>query len=274
MPAIGHFLTRDTWGGDANRPMSYNRWNYGYSNPIKYTDPSGHCPLPLDNSDPCWQLLLKIESQFSFIDLQTDLSSENYWTYDELLDVQKDLERYDQAANISLSTLYPDDVRIKRVREFKLASGGGFICGGTPYYFTKWLPITIYTVYTFSEKGCIIHELAHYLDRANLHLAKPFEKFIGASTSWLGKYNTGPELPPIYGSGEGIPPNRMEDFAESLKEYVQLKTNYVSLGIGLIAGQKRWNFIESLLDTGKICSGPLKLDSFFVILRGWSDPDE
>jgi len=23
------FLTRDTWGGDANNPMSFNRWNYG-----------------------------------------------------------------------------------------------------------------------------------------------------------------------------------------------------------------------------------------------------
>ncbi len=40
----GRFLTRDTWGGNANMPMSFNRWNYGYGNPVKYTDPSGHFP--------------------------------------------------------------------------------------------------------------------------------------------------------------------------------------------------------------------------------------
>jgi len=35
-------LTRDTWGGDKNQPMSYNMWFYGFANPVRYTDPSGH----------------------------------------------------------------------------------------------------------------------------------------------------------------------------------------------------------------------------------------
>ena len=42
---MGRFLTRDTWGGDFNRPTSYNRWLYGYGNPIRYTDPTGYSPL-------------------------------------------------------------------------------------------------------------------------------------------------------------------------------------------------------------------------------------
>lgn len=37
-------MSRDTWGGDANRPMSMNRWMYVEGNPVKYTDPSGHFP--------------------------------------------------------------------------------------------------------------------------------------------------------------------------------------------------------------------------------------
>jgi RHS repeat-associated protein len=37
----GTFLSRDTWDGDANLPMSYNRWMYTFGNPVKYTDPSG-----------------------------------------------------------------------------------------------------------------------------------------------------------------------------------------------------------------------------------------
>jgi RHS repeat-associated protein len=44
LPSIGRFLTRDTWGGDENQPMSYNSWLYGYGNPIDRTDPEGTQP--------------------------------------------------------------------------------------------------------------------------------------------------------------------------------------------------------------------------------------
>jgi len=38
-------MTKDSWGGDMNQPMSYNAWLYGYGNPVKYTDRSGNSPL-------------------------------------------------------------------------------------------------------------------------------------------------------------------------------------------------------------------------------------
>ncbi|HSO14133.1 MAG TPA: RHS repeat-associated core domain-containing protein, partial [Anaerolineales bacterium] len=41
-PSMGRFLTRDTWEGDVNLPMSFTMWNYVQSNPVNYTDPSGH----------------------------------------------------------------------------------------------------------------------------------------------------------------------------------------------------------------------------------------
>jgi RHS repeat-associated protein len=44
-PVAGTFLSKDPWSGDANSPMSYNKWMYGYGNPVKYTDPSGQNPL-------------------------------------------------------------------------------------------------------------------------------------------------------------------------------------------------------------------------------------
>jgi len=42
--AQGRFLTRDTWYGNANKPMSLNRWAYAYENPVNYTDPTGRFP--------------------------------------------------------------------------------------------------------------------------------------------------------------------------------------------------------------------------------------
>ena len=42
----GRFLSRDTWTGNANQPMSHNFWNYAQSNPVVFTDPSGHDRYP------------------------------------------------------------------------------------------------------------------------------------------------------------------------------------------------------------------------------------
>lgn len=50
-PADGRFQSRDTWGGDYNRPLSLNRWVYGYGNPVNLTDPSGYRPCD-DIDDP------------------------------------------------------------------------------------------------------------------------------------------------------------------------------------------------------------------------------
>ncbi len=54
-PGMGRFLTRDTWSGDANRPLSFNRWNYTDGNPVNFTDPSGYKRFPMscfDSNDP------------------------------------------------------------------------------------------------------------------------------------------------------------------------------------------------------------------------------
>jgi len=42
-PGMGRFISRDTWGGDDQQPMSYNYWNYTDGNPINRMDPFGSC---------------------------------------------------------------------------------------------------------------------------------------------------------------------------------------------------------------------------------------
>jgi RHS repeat-associated protein len=49
----GRFLTKDTWMGDYNSPLSLNAWNYVNGNPINLTDPSGHMPPPPYRSHEC-----------------------------------------------------------------------------------------------------------------------------------------------------------------------------------------------------------------------------
>ncbi|NJL55408.1 RHS repeat-associated core domain-containing protein [bacterium] len=45
-PASGTFLSRDPFAGYPTIPYSQHPYQYGYSNPARWTDPSGLCPIP------------------------------------------------------------------------------------------------------------------------------------------------------------------------------------------------------------------------------------
>ena len=42
-PGTGRFLTKDSWQGDYNKPLSLNRWGYVEGNPVIRVDPTGMC---------------------------------------------------------------------------------------------------------------------------------------------------------------------------------------------------------------------------------------
>jgi RHS repeat-associated protein len=44
-PALGHFLSPDTVVPNPGNALDYHRYAYVRFNPLKYTDPSGHCPI-------------------------------------------------------------------------------------------------------------------------------------------------------------------------------------------------------------------------------------
>ncbi|MDH5607033.1 MAG: hypothetical protein OEY93_09105, partial [Anaerolineae bacterium] len=60
-PGTARFISRDTWGGDYNNPMSLNRWMYVMGNPVNYMDPSGKFASSfadfsvLDNAAERWE---------------------------------------------------------------------------------------------------------------------------------------------------------------------------------------------------------------------------
>jgi RHS repeat-associated protein len=44
-PTLGRFISPDSIVPEPGNPQSFNRFAYVYNNPLKYTDPSGHCPV-------------------------------------------------------------------------------------------------------------------------------------------------------------------------------------------------------------------------------------
>jgi RHS repeat-associated protein len=62
LPGIGRFVSADTIVPDPANPQSFNRYSYGYNNPVKYIDPSGHCAD--DGDESCWALAEQFSRQY------------------------------------------------------------------------------------------------------------------------------------------------------------------------------------------------------------------
>jgi hypothetical protein len=64
----------------AGKPQALNRYAYVFNNPLKYTDPSGHCSGKPDGPDAdCWAMIREIEGNYKNVHIAPDR-----WTTDEL----------------------------------------------------------------------------------------------------------------------------------------------------------------------------------------------
>jgi len=73
MPSMGRFLTGDTWSGNPNIPMSFNKWNYVGGNPVNLTDPSGNFP-------PIWCQMMPNKATYELcIDQHYDIEPISYF---------------------------------------------------------------------------------------------------------------------------------------------------------------------------------------------------
>jgi RHS repeat-associated protein len=73
-PALGRFISPDTLVPEPANPQSLNRYSYVYSNPLKYTDPSGHCTEFGD--DACWSEYERIKFVDQISDSDTILTGD------------------------------------------------------------------------------------------------------------------------------------------------------------------------------------------------------
>lgn len=61
-PYLSRWIQPDTIVPDPHNPQSLNRFSYGYNNPLKYTDPTGHCNQGADDFDECMWWVATIET--------------------------------------------------------------------------------------------------------------------------------------------------------------------------------------------------------------------
>ena len=85
LPEVGRFISADTIVPDPKDPQTYNRYSYVLNNPVKYTDPSGHCagsPDGIGNSQDenlCWASVATIQNLWN----HTDYWQQQWGSYED-----------------------------------------------------------------------------------------------------------------------------------------------------------------------------------------------
>jgi RHS repeat-associated protein len=70
-PLVGRFIQPDTLVPDPANPQSLNRYAYTLNNPLKYTDPTGHCVTPMGVPVPgCFEFLMRVGQQVESLVVQ------------------------------------------------------------------------------------------------------------------------------------------------------------------------------------------------------------
>jgi RHS repeat-associated protein len=79
VPGIGRFASADTLVPDPMNPQQFNRYSYVLNNPLRFSDPSGHCPV---GDTACWALADELYTQYGW--QLVGLGSNGRWSLEEL----------------------------------------------------------------------------------------------------------------------------------------------------------------------------------------------
>jgi RHS repeat-associated protein len=220
-PTLGTFISPDTLVPDAGVLFDYNRYLYVRGNPLKYTDPTGHCAQTIGDEDfECWYYLQKLVYGEHTKDLFTWEESSN-WSTDE---IKMLLELCSSGAC--------------RGPDAFLLGGGGFFIFDTPFGFEMSGRFGLEYVYNGESKehdlffvygGALefsIRKLAEVAtDPRGLLSGKPIVKVAGPSGNvYLGQINNLKE------NGDYEGPARATDTVAGWGPYTFFKSDFHTPG--------------------------------------------
>lgn len=145
-------MNKDTWTGDQNQPISYNKWAYANANPEMYTDPSGLCA---SNDTAC-------------VDKARYLYRDYGWYVDSSIN-EEEVEIILRAAK-TISTIFDrfggnGVARMRGSLSPVWITHANFIWSDVLKYHHV-VAQTVYLVRGFNE-DILIHEMGHVIDNLN-----------------------------------------------------------------------------------------------------------
>ncbi len=180
---------------------AWDRYAYVRNNPLRYTDPSGHCTGdPNDPSDPdveCWEKLRTLNKMYDGI-----FSINSQWSFDELLILEQALAMLLKAYNNDLSLLEQavaplksgpwSELLLNRTHDLQ------FIQPVHARYSPLFHSINFYDLlFTDNPEGCIecqkwdiIHDIGHGVDYAGSRDVYLFSEEAGYSRCLFVSFST------------------------------------------------------------------------------------
>jgi len=211
-PSMGRFLTQDTWGGDANSPMSFNRWMYVQGNPINATDPSGY--ITKKESSDAMKILRELKSKYN-INIPSDWGYRLYTSVipeyiDETLGFLSDCQWTDGSwRNLKELQLTRDGIEAMAT---KMGGAGAFLSSMFGPVTIRRMPddyhnndgktvawtildVKLYNG-TFNDtddfaRGTVVHELAHVWDTRQFPIFRLSTNMISKTKSFKQVCDTG-----------------------------------------------------------------------------------
>ena len=222
-PAIGRFLSADTVAPHRENSQSRNRYSYVLNNPLKYTDPTGHCGQSTDTADETKACTQAVDDLNAY-DIHIGDLDGGIWSSDELslvLDAVVDMLNAlfggaidNFRAKIGTVTMYQsaknsEGAWFSGSKEASAITGpGGWGSSNITFYQSSFADGTDYF------KRTVVHELGHAWDIHSIGIAGVNLAFATKSRSTGHGYNAGGKTT-FYGRSSS-----QEDWAESVAETV------------------------------------------------------
>jgi len=262
-PSLGRFISADTIAPSFGNPQNRNRYSYALNNPLKYTDPTGHCVEGFDET------LAGCGSYLSAHGWNLDLAQ---WTDETLRVVAESVRDLKAAAGWSISD-YSDtmtnngkySLRLNRTSTYAWYSNlpANVDMRGTTIIMNVF--DALFDDDPETQLFNLVHEQAHVWDTAtggSLNggaLSGDMMRATGSSYSWfgLGPYQAGSAPASDYY------PNHREDWAETVAaavypdsaRSVKPRTSDPQMGV------RRQNYIKPFLHEAALFSGKYALNT-------------
>lgn len=211
-PVLGRFISADTIVPQPADPQSLNRFTYVSNNPLRYTDPSGHCTKKQSDADyeACVRQRGQLQDEFGII-IGGD------WLLNEMLWMDKGLHAYgDYLWNLAGG---PSNVSTTALFKFVIGRFGGLreiraLDDGTASVANPKLPqlgdlsgvLQLIRAARFTEAGFIPeeghfigtlwHELTHYLEFAHPKLVDVYAE--NSTVKWTLQQKYDPPYSNLY----------------------------------------------------------------------------
>jgi len=215
-PGLGRFISADTIAPGLENPQNRNRYSYALNNPLKYTDPTGHCVDDPNGIEPSCDQVINDLKQVDIL-----VGDPTYWLREELAVILEGTNDFMKWAGWDAKEFRGEMGRINLERKSEMTDDKGNTA--ETWTFGVSSKIDFYAGAFGSDrdwtKATVVHELSHVWDGLTQRMSTGMTRATGSVSSGIPFINE--SYIPKGAIARGYAgDNQREDWAESVAAMV------------------------------------------------------